>query len=224
MANTLYIGNRNYSSWSLRPWLALRWAGIAFEERLIDLAQPGYGDKAIAEITARNPAGQVPFLDTGTMVIWDTLAICEWAYEKAPSLWPEDTATRAMARSATAEMHSGFVALRRDLPCNIQRRSAPQPWPDDTQRNLVRLFALWRSCRERFGAAGPWLLGTRSIADAFYTPVATRLRSYGVALDPDIQAYAETLLGDADFLHWEKQCLADSWDRPGYPVIDGLYR
>ncbi|MGB5345351.1 MAG: glutathione S-transferase family protein [Woeseia sp.] len=224
MTNTLYIGPKNYSSWSLRPWLVLRWAGIEFREVYIPLDQPGYGVGQIAQVKAVSPGGTVPVLHVDSLVIWDTLAISEWAAEQVPSIWPKDAATRARARSATAEMHSGFTGIRRDLPMNIKRRCPRQDWPEDTARNLQRLFELWNDCRDQYGSVGPWLFGERSIADAFYTPIATRLRSYSVALDAASQRYVDTLLRDADFLAWEQACETDVWDQPGYPVIDGLYR
>lgn len=224
MTNTLFIGPKNYSSWSLRPWLVLRWGGIDFNEKYIPLDQPGYGIGQIAEVKAVSPSGTVPALHVDDLVIWDTLAISEWAAEQVPALWPADAAVRAQARAVVAEMHSGFAGIRRDLTMNIKRRCASQAWPDDTQRNLQRLFELWADCRGRFKKDGPWLFGTRSIADAFYTPVATRLRTYSVPLDADCQSYVDTLLNDEDFLAWEKVCETDVWDQPGYPVIDGLYR
>lgn len=206
MAHVLYIGNKTLSSWSLRPWLVLRWGGIPFEERLIRLDQPGYGHQEIAEVKAVAPTGTVPALHTNGTVIWDSLAIAEWAAEQvAPgTLWPEDPVLRAQARSATCEMHAGFTAVRRDLSMNLALRlPAPPSWADDTRRGLARIDALWCELRERHGAHGPWLFGRRSIADAFFVPVATRLRSYAVASTGVAAEYRETLLSDPDFLAWE---------------------
>jgi glutathione S-transferase len=224
MANSLIIGQKNYSSWSLRPWLVLRWGGIPFASTEVPLDQPGYGTQSIAMLLALTPNGTVPALQTDELTIWDSLAIAEWAAEQRPELWPAHPAARAIARSVTAEMHSGFAALRRDLPMNIQRRCPAQPWPDDTRRSLARVEALFTDCRSRFGAGGPWLFGRRSIADAFYAPVATRLRTYSVPLPPIAQAWCDTVLADADFLEWEEAAVPDSWDSDGYPLIDGLYR
>lgn len=231
MSNVLFIGYKNYSSWSLRPWLVLRWAGIAFEERVVRLDQPGYGRQEIAEVKAVAPNGTVPALHADgpvePLVIWDSLAIAEWAAEQvAPGvLWPEDPALRAQARSATCEMHSGFGAVRRDLSMNIRRRMTRAPdWPDDTRRQLARLDELWSGLRARHAHLGPWLFGTRSIADAFFAPVATRLRTYAVDTSKATTAYRDTLLADADFLAWEADCIGEHWDAPGYSVIDGLYR
>lgn len=225
MATTLYIGNKNYSSWSLRPWLCLRWAGIDFQEQLIRLDQPGYGKQQIAEVLAVAGSGRVPALNTDGVRIWDSLAIAEWANEAAPAaqLWPADPVLRGLARSVTAEMHAGFSGMRRDLSMNIHRRCAPPSWPDDTLADIARVVAIWTELRQDHAKLGPWLLGLRSIADAFYTPVATRFRSYGVALPAAAAAYADTLLADADFRAWEADAIPDSWDVSGYSVIDRLY-
>jgi glutathione S-transferase len=226
MTNVLFIGYKNYSSWSLRPWLVLRWGGIPFEERMLRLDQPGYGRQEIAEIKAVSPNGTVPALDAGGTTIWDSLAIAEWAAEQvAPGvLWPQDPALRAQARSAACEMHSGFAAMRRDLSMNIHRRLDAQPdWPDDTRRALARIDELWRELRERHAHLGPWLFGRRSIADAFFAPVATRLRTYAVPVSDLAAAYRDTLLSDPDFLAWEAEATPDSWDVSGLSVIDGLH-
>ena len=231
MPNVLYIGDKNYSSWSLRPWLALRWAGIPFEERVLRLDQPGYGRQEIAEVKAVAPNGTVPALHAGgpadTLVIWDSLAIAEWAAEQvAPGvLWPEDPALRAQARSATCEMHSGFAAVRRDLSMNIRRRmERAQAWPDDTRRQLARLDELWSGLRAQHSHRGPWLFGTRSIADAFFAPVATRLRTYTVEACGIATAYRDSVLADADFLAWEAGCVDVRGDASGHPVVDDMSR
>jgi glutathione S-transferase len=225
MANILYIGNKNYSSWSLRPWLCLRWAGIEFTEQLIRLDQPGYGKGRIAEVLAISPTGRVPCLHANGLVVWDTLAIAEWAAEERPQagLWPAERALRATARSVTAEMHSGFAAIRRDLAMNIHRRCPAQNWAEDTRADLERIERLWTGLREQHGACGAWLFGKRSIADAFYLPVAARLRTYGVKLGPVAQQYCDFLLTDPDFRAWETDSIPDSWDASGYSVIDRMY-
>lgn len=217
----LYIGNKNYSSWSLRPWLALTWAGIAFEERVIPLGGPGYGRGRIPEIRAVSPTGRVPALDLGELVIWDSLSICEWAAETAPSagLWPADARARAICRSVTCEMHAGFGALRRDLSMNLRRRTAPKQWASDTADDLARVDELWRTTRARWGQGGPFLFGARTIADAFYAPVVTRLRTYGVPLSPDAAAYSEAVLADPAFRAWEAAAEAEPWTMPS---IDAL--
>jgi glutathione S-transferase len=207
----LYIGNKNYSSWSMRPWLVLRWGGISFEERVIPLGGPGYGKSKIADILAVSPSGRVPALHVGPLVIWDSLAISEWAAERAPSLWPADADTRAVARSTVAEMHAGFAALRRDGAMNVRRRAGRRDWPDDTRADIARLEELWGALRAAYGAGGPFLFGARSIADAFYAPVCTRLRTYDVALDAVAQAYCETVFADPDFRDWEAAAAAEPW-------------
>ena len=174
----LYIGNKNYSSWSMRPWLALKWGGLAFEENLIPLGGEGYGKSKIRDVLAVSPSGRVPALHVDGVVVYDSLAICEWAAERAPSLWPEEAGVRALARSAAAEMHAGFAGLRNDLSMNIRRRMARAPEiSDDARADLDRLFNLWSSLRSAHGSNGAFLFGARSIADAMFAPVATRLRN-----------------------------------------------
>jgi glutathione S-transferase len=191
---------------------------------MLRLDRPGYGRQEIAEIKAVSPNGTVPALDANGTTIWDSLAIAEWAAEQvAPGvLWPEDPTLRAQARSAACEMHSGFAAMRRDLSMNIHRRLDAQPdWPDDTRRALARIDELWRGLRERHAHLGPWLFGRRCIADAFFAPVATRLRTYAVPVSALATAYRDTLLSDPDFLAWEADAAADRWDASGTATCDG---
>lgn len=213
-APVLYIGNKNYSSWSMRPWLALKWGGIDFEERVIALGGPGYGKSKIAEVLAVSPSGRVPALEVDGATIWDSLAIAEWAAERAPSLWPADAQVRAVARSAAAEMHSGFAALRRDGSMNVRRRAGKRDWPDDTRADIARLEELWSALRTAYGAGGPFLFGARSIADAFYAPVCTRLRTYDVAVGDTAQAYCTVVFADDAFQEWERGALAETWTIP----------
>jgi glutathione S-transferase len=232
MTITLHVGNRNYSSWSLRPALVLRWSGLPHEEKLVSLDQPGYGNGQIAAVKAISPSGLVPALQSGSLTIWDSLAISEWVAEQAPTanLWPRDASARALARAATAEMHSGFAAIRRDLPMNIRRRvDAPawlhqqgKSWAPDVQANLARLDELVSRLRPRYAADGPWLCGTRSIADAFYTPMATRLRTYSVSLSERSNAYFSHLLEDTAFKSWEAQAIAE-WQPFSLAETDRLY-
>ncbi len=217
----LHIGNKNYSSWSLRPWLALRWGGIAFDERVIPLGGEGYGKSQIKDIVAISPSGRVPALHWDGVVIQESLAICEWAAEQSPSLWPADAKVRAEARAAASEMHAGFAALRRDMSMNLRRRLERTPaWPEDTKRDLTRLFELWEGLRRRFAGDGPWLLGSRSIADAMFAPVTTRLRTYKVDAPATSLAYCETMFADTDFKDWERAALAETWI---IPQSDELY-
>lgn len=209
-APVLHIGNKNYSSWSLRPWLALTWAKIGFAENLIPLGGEGYGRSEIAAIRAVSPSGRVPALQVGDVTIHESLAICEWAAEQAPELWPDDALVRARARSAACEMHAGFAAMRRDLSMNIRRRLKREPnWPADTRADIARLFALWDDALAAHG--GPYLFGARSIADAMFAPVATRLRTYAVWLPPFAQAYCDTIFSDAAFQQWERAASEEVW-------------
>jgi len=188
---TLIVGNRNYSSWSLRAWLAMRAADLDFEEVMIPLDQP---DTA-ARIAEYSPAGLVPILRHGANTIWDSLAICEYAAELAPQarLWPEDRGARAVARSVSAEMHSGFAALRRALPMNMRADRPGVPIATEVQADIDRICDIWRDCRNAFGAGGPFLFGAFSIADAMFAPVASRFRTYRVAVDKTAQAYVEAI-------------------------------
>lgn len=201
----LHIGNKRLSSWSMRPWLVLKKAGIAFTETLVPLDQP----ETSATLKALSPTATVPVLTVDGAVIWDSLAICEWAAERTPSLWPADPGQRALARSVTASMHSGFAALRRDLSMDLQRPVggtdvSVQAWTD-----IERLLAMWAICP---GGEGDFLFGQWSIADAFFTPVAARFRTYAIDLPPPAQAYVDLLLSDADYREWEKAGQAETFD------------
>ena len=198
----LVIGNKNYSSWSLRPWLALRMAGLEFEEIRIGLYQDGSRE----QILRHSPAGQVPVLRDGDVTVWDSLAICEYAAELAPhaGLWPGDRAARAHARSISAEMHAGFAALRNALQMNVRiagARLAKAPSPE-VQADIARITAIFEDCRARHGADGAFLFGAFTIADAMFAPVATRFRSYSVPLPPRSQAYVDTVCSLAPMREW----------------------
>lgn len=207
----LVIGNKTYSSWSMRPWLALRWGGIGFDERVIALAMGGYGKSVIEDIRAASPSGRVPALQIENATIWDSLAICEWAGERSPQLWPADASARAVARAASAEMHSGFSALRRELPMNTRRIAEPRQVSADCTGDIARITELWADLRTRFGAEGPYLFGARSIADAFYAPVATRFKTYQVSLPHGAQAYCDTILKDEAVAHWCAEAEQEPW-------------
>jgi glutathione S-transferase len=216
----LHIGNKNYSSWSMRPWLALKWGGVAFEEHIIPLGGEGYGRSQIKEVRAVSPNGRVPALHVDGATIYESLAICEWAAEQTPSLWPKDALVRAQARSAAAEMHSGFGALRRDMSMNIRRRlPQPQKWPSDTRADIEQLNEVWGNLLQCF--RGPFLFGQRSIADAMFAPVATRLRTYAVEISPQAQRYCATIFADAAFQEWESAALAETW---AIEQTEALYR
>ncbi len=207
----LHIGNKNYSSWSMRPWLALKWGGIPFEEKIVALGGEGYGRAEIKEVRAISPTGRVPSLHVGDAVIYESLAICEWAAEQTPSLWPADPIVRAEARAASSEMHAGFVALRTAMSCNIRRRLERAPeWNSATRADLKRLFELWGGLRARYGGGGQFLFGARSIADAMFAPVCTRLRTYAVDVPEIAQAYCATIFADPAFQEWERAGEAES--------------
>lgn len=216
----LFIGNKNYSSWSLRPWLALKWGGVAFEERIIPLGGEGYGRSQIKAVREVSPSGRVPALHVDGAVIYESLAIAEWAAETAPSLWPRDGLARALARSVAAEMHAGFAALRRDMPMNIRRRVSPQPsWSADTRTDLEQLLRIWGGRLEASG--GPFLFGARSIADAMFAPVATRLRTYSVDAPAFAKTYCDAILADSAFQEWERGAISETWT---IEQAEALYR
>lgn len=166
----LVIGNKNFSSWSLRPWLVLRQAGLPFEEIHIGLYRPGTREL----ILQHSPTGKVPCLFDGDLRIWDSLAICEYLAESQPQLWPADRAARAEARSVSAEMHSGFTALRSQMGMDIVATKPGQGRTPESEADIARILAIWESCRARHSAAGSFLFGTFSIADAMYAPVVWR--------------------------------------------------
>lgn len=207
----LVIGDKLWSSWSMRPWLALRRGGFDFCETVVRLRRP---DTAAAMTAAGAPAGKVPVLKDGDLVVWDSLAICEHLADLRPGLWPADPAARSLARSATAEMHAGFAAIRTEFPMDLARRETQAP-SQSAAIELRRLVELWAGLRRRFAAEGPFLVGAWSIADAVFTPVATRLRSYAVDLSAhgdcgDAAAYAGLLLRQPEVLAWEADALRES--------------
>ncbi len=208
MALQLVIGNKNYSSWSLRAALALELAEVAYDELLIPLYQ---GDSR-ARMLEHSPVGKVPVLKTDEGPVWDSLAIAEYLAECFPEahLWPRGQYARALARSLCAEMHSGFVGLRTHLPMDLARDQALTAIPDEAQADIQRICALWTDCRARFGADGPFLFGHASIADAFFAPVAARLRSYRVDLPEVAAAYVATIYGWPAFQRWYQAALAEA--------------
>jgi glutathione S-transferase len=209
---TLIIGNRNYSSWSLRGWLATSRSGIDFKTELVRLSEPG----SHAALLGRSPAGKVPVLAHGERVIWDSLAIIEYLAELRPdaALWPADADARAMARSVAAEMHAGFAALRANMPMNLRRALPGKGRTPGVAEDIARICAIWRDARARFGQGGPFLFGRYSAADAMYTPVSSRFRTYGVELDATLQAYADAALAWPAFLTWQTAALEEPWIIP----------
>jgi glutathione S-transferase len=210
---TLVIGNKAYSSWSLRPWLLMKHAGIPFEEKKLSLYQEG----AKQQLLSHSGAGKVPVLHDGKETIWDSLAIAEYLAEKHPErkLWPADPAARAQARSVSAEMHSGFSNLRNQMPMNVRRR-IPRTPSAEVALDIARIQAIWTQCRLRFGAGGPFLFGAFSIADAMYAPVASRFHTYGVELADPARVYAGTLLALPAFLAWVADANAETEVNPQY--------
>jgi glutathione S-transferase len=211
---TIYSGNKNYSSWSLRSWLALRHTGAAFEEVMITLDQP---DSAV-NLRRRSPSGRVPVLQHGALAIWESLAICEYLAEQFPAarLWPEEREARAQARAVSSEMHAGFAALRDNLPMDINRR-----WPLGNRLakagpDVERVTAIWRECRARFGSrsangAGDFLFGGFTIADAMFAPVTTRFVTYSVPLDPVCGAYVAVMQRWQAMQDWAAAGKAEPW-------------
>ena len=204
---TLVVGNKNYSSWSLRPWLLLRHAGVPFAEDVLALDTPEFAGR----IAAYSGAGRVPVLVDGERVVWDSLAICEYANERwlDGAGWPADLDRRALARSAAAEMHSGFMGMRSQLPMSVRRRPNAYRWDAAAQRDIDRVQALWRTLRARAGD-GPFLLGAFGIVDAMFAPVCVRLRGYGVEVDATAAAFMATIFALPAFREWEAAALAET--------------
>ena len=211
-ACTLIIGNRNYSSWSLRGWLAASQSGIDFETEMVRLSEAG----SHAALLRHSPAGRVPVLKHGDRVVWDSLAIIEYLAELCPDagLWPADADARATARSIAAEMHAGFAALRANMPMNLRKALPGKGRGPGVAQDIERIGAIWRAARERFGQGGPFLFGRYCAADAMYTPVASRFRTYGVALDTTCEAYIDAVLSWPAFLAWQAAALEEPWIIP----------
>jgi glutathione S-transferase len=202
----LVMGNKNYSSWSLRGWLMLKLSGIDFDELRIPLHTEGCRD----EIRKHNPAGKVPALKIGAQVIWDSLAIGEYLAEQYSKAWPEDREARALARSVSAEMHSSFPALREALPMNCRARGRRVPLSEEVSRDIDRIQEIWRTCRLRYSGGGPWLFGEYSIADAMYAPVALRFSTYGIQVGDVEQHYIETVLTLPSMKEWLRDAEAET--------------
>ena len=209
MTLKLVIGNKNYSSWSMRPWLALRASNIPFEEIFVSL-YTGAADKQ--RILDFSRAGKVPILIDGDVTIWDSLAIIEYVAERFPEkrLWPEHPAERAHARSVSAEMHSGFAALRNECGMNLHRPVRAIELSDDARANIARIEEIWADCRERYGRSGPYLFGALSAADAMFAPVVHRFRTYAIAVTKETQAYMDTMMALPAFAEWTKAGLAET--------------
>ena len=209
---TLVIGNKNYSSWSLRPWLLLRQSGLAFVEVRLPLDTPEFHRR----IRDYSPTARVPVLRVGDEVIWDSLAICEVVNERwlAGRGWPADAVTRAAARCAAAEMHSGFAALRTQLPMNCRRADNGFRWDDAAQRDIDRVVELWRDLRARFGHDGEFLCGGFGIVDAMFAPVCVRFRAYHVPLDAVASRYVEAIYALPAMQAWLADAFAETEHLP----------
>ncbi|HEY9617332.1 MAG TPA: glutathione S-transferase family protein [Microcoleaceae cyanobacterium] len=188
---TLIIGNKNYSSWSLRPWLAMKQAGLEFQEIRIPLDTP----KTASQLRQYSPVGKVPVLHDGSLIVWDSLAILAHLVERFPERhwWPTDLAARATARSISAEMHSSFGNLRQNMPMNCRASLPGKGMAPGVQADIDRITTIWRDCRQRFGRGGDFLFGAFTIADAMYAPVVSRFTTYDVTLDPICKAYVEAI-------------------------------
>ena len=206
----LIIGNKNYSSWSLRAWIAARAGGFTFEEIRIPLFIPGSRER----ILSHSPSGKVPCLIDHGLAVWDSLAIGEYLAEKAPQLLPRDPAARAVARAVTAEMHAGFQNLRSRMSMNIRKDYTGHGHTPEVDAEIVRIVAIWNDCRKRFGAGGPYLFGSFSLADAAFAPVCFRFKTYGVTPDGAAGEYLTTMLANPSMKEWEAAALAESESIP----------
>jgi glutathione S-transferase len=207
----LVIGSKNYSSWSLRPWLFLRKVGFDFQEHVIQFDASDYQ----AQIARHSPSRRVPLLIHGEAKIWDSLAICEYVAELSGRGLPVDRGARALARSVAAEMHSGFQALRNEYPMNVRARNRGVPSTPPLLADISRIDEIWSACRETYGAGGDWLFGEFSIADAMYAPVFFRFQSYGAVLHNASESYLKAALKDPAVREWQ-----DAASREGHPLPD----
>ena len=210
MALKLVIGNKNYSSWSMRPWLALRVNHIVFEEIFIPLYTGEADKQRILDFTH---SGKVPALIDDDITIWDSLSIIEYLAERFPQagLWPEDRAARAHARSISSEMHSGFMALRNECGMNLHRPVCAIALSDDARANIARVQQIWIECRARYGEEGPFLFGSFGAADAMFAPVVHRFRTYAVPVAMETQAYMDTMIALPAFQEWTNAALAETF-------------
>jgi glutathione S-transferase len=206
---TLIIANRNYSSWSLRAWLALEATGESYDEVMIPLGRPDTAD----EILRWSPTGRVPALHDGEIVLWDSMAISEHLAESFPNagLWPTDPHSRAVARSVVSEMHSGFVAVRKHMPMNLRASYPGEGRGPGVDEDIARINAIWEECRENFGAGGNLLFGKFSIADAFYAPIVSRFLTYGVSPGGIAGEYMDAVWALPAMRDWAEKARAEPW-------------
>jgi glutathione S-transferase len=217
----LTIGNKNYSSWSMRPWLAMKVAGIAFSETVISLSDSSFKPTLLK----LSPVGKVPVLVDGEINVWESLAILEYLAEKFPAakLWPADPKARAHARAIANEMHAGFLPLRRDCPMNFWRPVKKRELTPEVVTNVQRIDQMWRDCRTRFASGGPFLFGEFSAADAMYAPVVSRFHTYDVEVSAAARAYMEAIMNLPAWSEWKTAALKESWvlpeDEPDWPDV-----
>jgi glutathione S-transferase len=210
----LILGNKNYSSWSLRPWIAMRVLGIPFDEIVIPFGEPIGNPQFKAQVRQYSPAEKVPVLVDGDTHVWETLAIMEYLAEKFPAagVWPKDVKARAEARVLSSEMHAGFAALRGECPMNLRRPVRTRTLPAEAQANVARLDAMWSDCHTRYG--GPFLFGAFCAADAMYAPMATRIHTYGITMSRVSLGYIEAVMALPAFAEWKRAALEESWIVP----------
>lgn len=212
MALKLTLGNKNYSSWSFRPWIALKVAGIPFEEEVISLNAEDFK----ARVGRISGTGKVPALADGDVHVWESLAILEYVAEKFPQagLWPADPAARALARSVASEMHAGFVPLRRHLPMNMWRPVMTRELTPEAEANVRRIEAIWTDCHNRYGNGGPFLFGSFGAADAIYAPVVSRFHTYAVEVNGPARSYMDALMALPAWEEWRSAALQERWVLP----------
>jgi len=206
---SLVLGNKNYSSWSLRPWLVMRHLDLEFEETIVPLLVDGFKE----ELLKHSASGKVPVLKVEGNEIWDSLAICEYLNDRYPAgqLWPMDEYAKAIARSVSYEMHSGFFNIRNDMPMNMRRIVDGFEPSSLCQQDIERVLEIWESCRERFGQNGPFLFGEFSIADAMFAPVVSRFNTYKIPMSGNVAAYVQTVQDMPLMLEWKKTAIGEAW-------------
>ena len=212
MTLKLIIGNKNYSSWSFRPWIAMKVAGIAFEEEVVSLNAKDFKQR----VRGISGTGKVPALADGGIRVWESLAILEYLAERFPAarLWSADPAARALARAISSEMHAGFVPLRRHLPMNMWRPVVRRDLPPEVAANVARIDAIWTDCRTRYGGDGAFLFGAFGAADAMYAPVVSRFHTYAVEVGAVARAYMEAVMALPALREWHTAALAEPWVLP----------
>jgi glutathione S-transferase len=221
MALKLIVGNKNYSSWSMRPWIAMKVTGVPFEETVISLDAAEFK----TQVGAVSGTGKVPVLIDDGVRVWESLAILEYLAEKFPAagLWPADAAARAHARAIASEMHAGFLPLRRHLPMNMWRPVIKRDLTGEAEANVQRIEAMWKDCRARFGKGGSFLFGRFGAADAMYAPVVARLHTYAVAIGGGTRAYMDAVMALPAWAEWHAAAVKEPWvlaaDEVDWPTV-----